>query len=78
MELATCTIDQSICTIVLDDGKANAMSTSMIEQISAALDRAEAAQATVVLTGRAGVFSAGFDLGVFKRGGDGVVDMLSA
>jgi enoyl-CoA hydratase len=78
MELATCTIDQSICTIVLDDGKANAMSTSMIEQISAALDRAEAAQATVVLTGRAGVFSGGFDLGVFKRGGDGVVDMLSA
>ena len=78
MELATCTIDQSLCTIVLDDGKANAMSTRMIEQISAALDRAEAAQATVILTGRAGVFSGGFDLGVFKAGGDGVVEMLSA
>jgi enoyl-CoA hydratase len=77
-ELVTCTIDDAVCTIVLDDGKANAMSFQMIQQINGALDRAEAARATVVLTGRAGVFSGGFDLGTFKLGGLAVVEMLSA
>jgi enoyl-CoA hydratase len=77
-ELVTCTIDDAICTIVLDDGKANAMSLQMIQQLGSALDRAEAAGATVVLTGRAGVFSGGFDLATFKLGGPALVDMLSA
>jgi enoyl-CoA hydratase len=77
-ELVTCTIDDAVCTIVLDDGKANAMSIQMIQQLGSALDRAEAAGATVVLTGRAGVFSGGFDLGTFKLGGPALVEMLSA
>jgi enoyl-CoA hydratase len=77
-ELLTCTIDDAVCTIVLDDGKANAMSLQMIQQLNGALDRAESAGATVVLTGRAGVFSGGFDLGTFKLGGAAVVDMLGA
>jgi enoyl-CoA hydratase len=76
-ELATFTIDNSVCTSVLDDGKANVMSVQMIAQINNALDRAQAQKAVVVITGRSGVFSGGFDLGVFKAGGPAVVEMLS-
>lgn len=56
-------------TIVMDDGKVNALSTQMFHELNSALDRAEAAGATVVLTGREGVFSAGFDLRVLRAGG---------
>ena len=56
-------------TIVMDDGKVNALSAQMFHELNSALDRAEAAGATVVLTGREGVFSAGFDLGVLRAGG---------
>jgi enoyl-CoA hydratase len=44
------------------------MGPGMQAALNAALDRAEADKAIVVLTGRPGVFSGGFDLGVFKAG----------
>jgi enoyl-CoA hydratase len=56
-------------TIAMDDGKVNALSAQMFAELNAALDRAEAAGATVVLTGREGIFSAGFDLRVLRAGG---------
>src|SRR5262249_2560227 len=49
-----------------DDGKVNAMSPRMIAATGAAFDRARADRAAVVLTGRPGVFSAGFDLTVLR------------
>lgn len=55
-----------VATLELDDGKRNAMSPDMIRQIYAAFDRAEADGAIIILTGRAEVFSAGFDLKVMK------------
>lgn len=55
--------------IDLDDDKMNVMSPSMQADIHAALDRAEADDAVTVVRGRAGVFSAGFDLAIL-RGGD--------
>ncbi len=71
-------LDQGIATIVLDDGKRNALSPAMIAAINAALDRAEADRAMVVLTGRAEVFSAGFDLKVMKAGGLPALRMLGS
>ena len=56
-------------TITMDDGKVNALSPRMFGELNAALDQAEAAGVTVILTGREGVFSAGFDLGVLRAGG---------
>jgi enoyl-CoA hydratase len=55
----------------LDDGKANALSASVIEAIGAAVDHAEADDSVgaLVLHGRPGKFCAGFDLNVM-RGGD--------
>lgn len=57
------------CTVVtLDDGKANALSRTMLAALDAALDDAVALGRPVVLTGRPGVFSGGFDLKVMQGG----------
>jgi enoyl-CoA hydratase len=67
-----------IATITMDDGKANALSPAMLTELNSALDRAQADKALVVLAGRAGMFSAGFDLGVMGRGGEQAYAMLMA
>ncbi len=67
---------EGISTITLDDGKVNAMSVPMMQELNAALDQAEKHKSVVVLTGRQGVFSAGFDLAVFKQGTEPLLEML--
>jgi len=71
-------LDDGIARITLDDGKVNALSVPMLAEIDAALDAAESAGAVVVLRGRPGVFSAGFDLATFKKGAAATLEMLSA
>ncbi len=61
-------LNAGVATLTMDDGKANVMSVRMLDALNTALDRAEADKAIVVLTGRAGMFSGGFDLSVFKKG----------
>ena len=56
-----------VALIVLDDGKANALSHDLLDQLDAALDRAENASA-IVIAGRPGKFCAGFDLSVVQLG----------
>ena len=62
-------LEDSIATITMDDGKVNALSVELLAELNAALDRAAADQTVVVLAGRPGVFSAGFELAVLKAGG---------
>jgi enoyl-CoA hydratase len=62
--------------ITMDDGKANAMSIPMQAGIKNALDEAEKEEAPVVLVGRPGLFSAGFDLKTLAASGQPAVDML--
>jgi enoyl-CoA hydratase len=62
-------LEGSVATVTLDDGKVNALSLSMIAEVDAALDRALADRAVVLLSGRPGVFSAGFDLPALRAGG---------
>ena len=69
-------VDGGIATITMDDGKVNVMSQQMLEEINAALDRAEADGSVVVIAGRQGVFSAGFDLPVLRAGGSRAVTMV--
>ena len=57
-----------VALVRLDDGKANALSPAVLTALQEALDRAEDAGDAVVLTGRPGRFSAGFDLGVMREG----------
>lgn len=76
--IVTSEISDGIATITMDDGKANAMSLRMMQEVNAALDRAQADKAVVVLTGRARMFSGGFDLSVFSRGQEELFQMLEA
>lgn len=66
-----------IAIITMDDGKANALSPVRIIEINAALDRAAEARA-VVLAGRPGRFSAGFDLSVMTGGIGALRELVTA
>jgi len=74
--LVTCTPENDHTLITMDDGKANALGFDMLAQLGAALDTAEAAGKVVVIAGRHGKFSAGFDLSVMGQGGDAMLELL--
>jgi len=76
--LVTYAREGSIASATMDDGKVNVLSVSMLAEIAAALDRAEADGAVLVLSGRPGAFSAGFDLGTLRGGGSDAATMLRA
>lgn len=76
MGLATFGLDGAVATITMDDGKVNALALRMLDELNGCLDRAEADALAVVLTGRQGVFSAGFDLSVLMGGGPEALAML--
>jgi enoyl-CoA hydratase len=60
--------EDGVALVAMDDGKVNAMSRAMIGDVAAAFERAEGDGAAVLLTGRPGVFSAGFDLATLGGG----------
>jgi enoyl-CoA hydratase len=66
----------SSSTITMDDGKVNVLSLAMQAELGAALDQSQADGVPVVVTGRAGVFSAGFDLKTLRGGGADAAAML--
>lgn len=72
-------LDGDVAIITLDDGKANAISHEIITGIDRSLDRAadEGARA-IVLMGRPGRFSAGFDLTTMRSGPQEARDLLEA
>src|ERR1700692_4863216 len=74
--LVTYQLKDSIAGITMDDGKVNVLSPKMLADINAALDQAIADRAVVVLTGRQGQVSAGFDLRVLTAGGPDALAML--
>lgn len=77
-EPVTYRLDGPICAITMDDGKVNALSLQMLSALNAALDHAQQDRAVVLLEGRPGVFSAGFELSVLKAGGSNARSMLRA
>jgi len=76
MPAVTYALDGPVATITMDDGKVNALSLSMLTEVHAALDRAASDGAVVVLAGREGRFSGGFDLCVLNAGGSDALAML--
>ncbi len=70
-------LDDGIAVISLDDGKANAVSISFVELLNSYLDQAEQEASAVIITGRTGMFCAGFDLKAFQQGAE-VADKLVA
>ncbi len=72
-------LDGNVAVIRFDDGKANVLTHGAIEAIHSLLTRAEADEAkAVVIMGRPGRFSAGFDLSVMGAGPDQARDLLRA
>ena len=67
-----------IATITIDDGKANALTPALLDEIGAAVDRAEADGAVILLAGRPGRFSGGFDLPTLTAFTPASADLLKA
>ena len=59
---------EEISLIRLDDGKANAMGPEMIKELNEAMDKAEEESRALLITGRPGLLSGGFDLTVIRSG----------
>jgi enoyl-CoA hydratase len=76
-ELTRYELDGAIASIAIDDGKLNVFSIAMLQALHAALDRAEQDGAVVLLRGRPGCFSAGFDMNVFGAGLEPTLEMLT-
>ena len=75
-ELVTVQESDAYTLLTMDDGKANALSFAMFDAINAGLDTAEAAGKVVIIAGRPGKFSAGFDLSVMAAGGEPMIKLL--
>ncbi|NBU60687.1 MAG: crotonase/enoyl-CoA hydratase family protein [Actinobacteria bacterium] len=75
--LVTVEVIDGVAVIKLDDGKANALSLPMQSAFNSALDQAQQAKLPVVITGRSGILSAGFDLKTLAASGQPAVDMLN-
>ncbi len=61
-------LEDNIAVFRFDDGKANAVSHDFIDAMMQGLDQAEAEAKCVVILGREGMFSAGFDLKEIQKG----------
>ena len=70
------TLTGKTAVVAMDDGKANALSMPMLDQLDAAPTRAEAEARAVVLTGRPERFCAGFDLRVMMSSPDAAIALL--
>lgn len=64
--------------ITLNDGKVNALSQVMIEYLLAALEQAAQADCAVLIVGREGIFSAGYDRQLIDAGGPACAAMRAA
>jgi len=73
----TSEVRDGVAVIRMDDGKANAFSFEMLDALGAALDQAEQEARALVLVGRPGRFSGGFDLAVMNQGGEAMVRLVT-
>ena len=69
-------LEDAVARIALDDGRANAVSPTLIEDLTRAIERAEKEAGAIALIGRPGRFSAGFDLGVLGQGPDAATALV--
>ncbi len=67
MELIQFELQDEIATIMIQNGKVNAISHQVIAELNEALDLAEEAGAVVIITGQPGIFSGGYDLKTMQK-----------
>jgi enoyl-CoA hydratase len=78
MSFVTSEIQDGISTIRFDHGKPNSISKAVADELMNALDEAEKSADAVVLFGKPGMFSGGFDLATMKEGPAAARAMLKA
>lgn len=66
-----------VAILTMDDGKANALGHALIDQLNEVLDRTVEEAKAVVITGRPGLFCAGFDLKEFDKGHDATMALVN-
>ncbi len=67
-ELVKLNTDGDVSIITLDDGKANVFSPLMTEAIESLLDQVPQDKGALLIAGRSGIFSGGFDLKIMSSG----------
>lgn len=61
-------LEDQVAILDIDDGKANVFGHDLIDTMLSALDQAEQEAKAVIIKGRDGIFSAGFDLKEIEKG----------
>ena len=77
-ELATLESNGDVSIITLDDGKVNVFSPDMIEQLNIILDKVPEDKGAILIQGKEGMFSAGFDLKVMQGGDTEAMSKMAA
>ncbi|MBK5540023.1 crotonase/enoyl-CoA hydratase family protein [Pseudomonas sp. TH05] len=77
-ELISYHLEDGIATLTLSNGKVNAISPDVIVAFNAALDRAVADRAVVIITGQPGILSGGYDLKVMTAGPKEAVSLVTS
>jgi enoyl-CoA hydratase len=70
--------DGDVAVLRLDDGKANAIGPATVTALDEALTRAEDEAGALVIVGREGKFSAGFDLSVMTSGVEAMQSLVKS
>ena len=71
-------LDNGIATVTLNNGKVNAISPDVIAELNESLDRSETDEAIMILTGRPGILSGGYDLKVMTSGSENAIALVAA
>jgi enoyl-CoA hydratase len=70
--------EDNVSIITMDDGKANVFSPTMIAEFNSLLDQVPTNKGSLLIQGRPGMFSAGFDLKVMMSGPEQAVEMVKS
>ncbi|AUC16123.1 enoyl-CoA hydratase [Tenacibaculum sp. SZ-18] len=75
-KLVHLTTDENYAIIKIANGKVNAISHEVIDELNECLDTAEKEERVVIITGQSGIFSGGFDLKVMTKSQDAAKELV--
>jgi enoyl-CoA hydratase len=76
-KLVQITTDENYAIIKIGNGKVNAISHEVIDELNACLDTAEKEERVVIITGQNGILSGGYDLKVMTKSADAAKELVT-